>query len=207
MKVSTWAMCTLAIVLWVGASAPAESKDKASGDQTTVKERDAKANQGQAKVQAGDVKAGKGGQTDKQTGPQDKKAGKTPEAAGKSQSKGKGQDQKAQAFQKQLQHEQGKHMERVARLNRIREIAVQKNDAEMIARVDKLMAKEQEVYGRKLQKMQGQPRANPQLPAGPDKAEKAAGKTAAPAGAPPRGTRPPEAAGQVKTEKPAEPPK
>jgi hypothetical protein len=75
-----------------------------------------------------------------------------------SQGKGKGQEKQAQALQKQLQHEQDKHMERVARLNRIRELALKKGDTETVARVDKLIAKEQEVYTRKQAKMQGQPR-------------------------------------------------
>ena len=56
-------------------------------------------------------------------------------------------------------------MERVAKLNRLRELAVKKDDKEMIARVDKLIAKEKEVSGRKQEQVQGQPRVTP--PAGP----------------------------------------
>ncbi len=69
----------------------------------------------------------------------------------------------------QMQQELAKHKERLAKLNRIRELAAKKNDAEMTARVDKLIAKENEVYARKLQQMQGQPRVSPQLqlPAAP----------------------------------------
>jgi hypothetical protein len=211
MKVSTLVLCTLAVVLWVGVSARAEGKGKTSGDKTTVQERDAKADQGQGKAQAGDVKGdkgGKGGQGEKQTGPQGKRTGQATEAAEKG--KGKGQDQQAQALQKQLQHESDKHKDRLAKLNRIRELAAKKNDAETIARVDKLIAKENEVYARKLQQLQGQPRATPQLqlPAGAGKAaEKAVEKTAVPAVTPAPSTTPAPGAPEAPKEEPAEQPK
>jgi hypothetical protein len=73
--------------------------------------------------------------------------------------KGKQHEQQMLAFQKQQQKEAAKHLERQARLNRIRELAVQKGDKEMIARVDKLIAKESEVNSRKLQQLQQQHRA------------------------------------------------
>jgi hypothetical protein len=50
-------------------------------------------------------------------------------------------------------------MERQARLARIRELAVQKGDAEMIARVDKLMGMQQQVHQRKTAQVQQQKRA------------------------------------------------
>ena len=65
-------------------------------------------------------------------------------------------------MQKQMQHDQAKHLERQARLARIRELAVKKGDTEMVARVDKLIQKQQDVYNRKMQHMQGQKRATPQ---------------------------------------------
>jgi hypothetical protein len=57
-------------------------------------------------------------------------------------------------------------MERQARLNRIRELAVKKNDAEMIARVDKLIAKEQEIFQRKGAKMGERATGTPSAPTG-----------------------------------------
>jgi len=75
--------------------------------------------------------------------------------------KGKGQQHQQQllALQKQKQHETAKHLERQARLNRILELAKQKGDKEMIARVDKLIAKENEVNSRKLTQLEQQNRA------------------------------------------------
>lgn len=75
--------------------------------------------------------------------------------------KGKGKDhqQQLRAFEQQRQRNEAKHMERQARLARIRELAVQKGDADMIARVDKLIAKEQQVHQRKVNRLQQQRRA------------------------------------------------
>jgi hypothetical protein len=100
---------------------------------------DKNAGKSKAAKQADDA-VGKAGEQ-KQGGPQGKKMEKAATDAveqgkGKGKGKGKGQEKQAQAFQKQLQHEQAKHMERQARLARIRELAVKKGDAEMIARVD-----------------------------------------------------------------------
>jgi hypothetical protein len=173
MRISTLVACTLALVLWVGVGVRAEGKGKgkAGGEAASGKVRETKPVQGQGVPPAGDRNAGQGvgkpGRVEKQTGPQSKKAGPASGASekGKGQAKGKDHEQQAQAFQKQQQHELAKHMERQARLNRIREIAVQKGDTEMIARVDKLIVKEQGVYGRKLQRLQGQARAAQPLPA------------------------------------------
>jgi hypothetical protein len=110
-----------------------------------------------------DLDAGKGATGEK---PADRhKGGKESpaaarQAAGKGGTpKGRGHEQQLLALQKQLQHEQAKHMERRARLTRIRELAMHKGDAEVVARVDKLMAKEQQVYERKLTHVQQQRRA------------------------------------------------
>ena len=46
----------------------------------------------------------------------------------------------------------GKHTERRARLERIRELAVQSGKEDTVARVDKLMEKEQGRFERKMQK-------------------------------------------------------
>jgi hypothetical protein len=166
MRRSVLGMSMLAVVLWAAAGALAQGQEKRQGGKERVRERPARQAQDQNadKGQAAQP-AGKGGKAavQKQGGPQGKKGAKAPEAteSGKGKGKGKGQGQQAQAFLKQLQREQAKHMERQARLARIRELAVKKGDTEMIARVDKLIAKEQEVYARKQQKLQGQPRATP----------------------------------------------
>jgi hypothetical protein len=169
-------MSMVAVVLWAAAGvlAQGQGKEQGGGGKERVRERPARQakENAPAAAETADQKAGKGkaaqpageggkaaGQ--KPSGPQGKKGAKAPEAAAPGKGKGKGQGQQAQAFSKQLQHEQAKHMERQARLARIRELAVKKGDAEMIARVDKLIAQEQEVYARKQGKLQGQPRATP----------------------------------------------
>jgi hypothetical protein len=185
MKRSTLWMCMVAVVLWAGAGVLAQGQGKGAGggDKMQPKERtkapqtapvpdvtaEKNADKGKAAKQVEETakqvaKDAKKAAAPKQGGPQDKKT--TKETAEKG--KGKGQEQQALALQKQLQHEQAKHMERMARLNRIRELAVQKGDAEAIARVDKLIAQEKEVFTRKQQRIQGQPRAT--APAGPETA-------------------------------------
>ncbi len=168
-------MSVLAVVLWAATGVLAQGQGKEQGgNKERVRERPANKAPENAPAAAENVDkdAGKGKaakQVDerKQGVPQGKKGGKAAtDAVEQGKGKVKGQEKQAQAFQKQLQHEQAKHMERQARLARIRELAVKKGDAEMIARVDKLIAKENEVYGRKGGKMQGQPRAT--SPAGPD---------------------------------------
>jgi len=66
---------------------------------------------------------------------------------------GKGRDyqQQLDALKTQMVHEEAKHLKRIARLKRIRELAV--GEASTIARVDKLMQKEQLRYDRKQQHM------------------------------------------------------
>jgi len=222
MKLSTVVTCMLAVVLWVGPGALAQGKGQGGGDKGRDKQKEVKAENTKGNPRAGETapkNVGKGkadkpanegvapGAT-KKGGPQGKKAEKAvTDAAEKAKAKGKGHEQQAQALQKQLQQEQGKHMERLARLNRIRELAEKKGDKDAVARVDKLIAKEQEVYGRKLQQMQGQPRATaPQLPppvtppAGPDQPGK--GKVRTPEPKTNAGD-----AGEVQKEPPAEPEK
>jgi hypothetical protein len=184
MKKITLGMCLFAIVLWASASvwAQGQGKGQGGGDKERVKEGSpqSKAQENapapEATKNAGKGKAAK--QADesgtKQGGPKGKK-GQVPSDT-PDKGKGKGQEKQAQALQKQLQHEQAKHMERQARLTRIRELAVKKGDTEMVARVDKLIAKEQEVYGRKQGKMQGQPRAVPTV--GPNDVGARKGKSA-----------------------------
>jgi hypothetical protein len=180
-------MCLLAVVLWASAGvlAQGQGKGQGGGDKERVKEGspqskaqdNAPAPEVTAEKNAGKGKAAKQAAegVTKQGGPQGKKGQASTDTSDKG--KGKGREQQAQAFQKQQQKEQAKHMERVARLNRIRELAVKKGDTETVARVDKLIAKEQEVYGRKQGKMQGQPRAVPTV--GPNDVGARKGKSAA----------------------------
>lgn len=143
-----------AVLLWAAGTVLAQGQGKGGDNKERIK---APGPQGAGRqnpqaVQEGEAKGfGKDKATDK---------------SGKG--KGKGQEQQEKAFQKQLQHAQAKHLERQARLNRIRELAVKKGDQELVARVDKLMAKEAQVHGRKQARLQGQPRAEG-APAGTEK--------------------------------------
>jgi len=189
-------MCLLAIVLWAGMSVPAQGQGKKGNRRQSKDRKQqagqvqenpqeqapaAENNGGKGKAsekaadqgQAAEKNAGKGqaaaknGGKGKNGGPQGKKTdAAATDASAKGQGKGKGQEKQSEALQKQLQHEQAKHLERQARLNRIRELAVKKGDAEMVARVDKLIAQEKQVYDRKLGHTQGQPRAT-QTPGAP----------------------------------------
>jgi hypothetical protein len=176
----------LAVVLWTGAGALAQGQGKGQGggDKGRGKQQEAKAENAKGNPQAGQEaqknvgkgKAGKQGDENAVTpggpkqGGQGKKVGQAAETPEKG--KGKGHEQQSQALQKQLQREQAKHMERVARLSRIRELAVKKGDNDTVARVDKLIAKEQDVYSRKLQQVEGQNRATQQLGPQPGAAAK-----------------------------------
>jgi len=75
------------------------------------------------------------------------------EAAGKAKAKGKGKGQQSEALGKQLEHEQQKSTERQIRLQRMLDVAKEKGDEKAVARIESLMAKEQERYSRKLEKM------------------------------------------------------
>jgi 2-oxoglutarate dehydrogenase E2 component (dihydrolipoamide succinyltransferase) len=82
------------------------------------------------------------------------------QVAGKlGETKAKGQEQQAKTREMQAQRDTAKHMDRQARLQRIRELAVQKGDTKMVAQVDQLIAKENQLYDLKLKKAQGQTRA------------------------------------------------
>jgi 2-oxoglutarate dehydrogenase E2 component (dihydrolipoamide succinyltransferase) len=78
------------------------------------------------------------------------------QVAGKlGETKAKGQEQQVKAREMQAQRDTAKHMDRQARLQRIRELAVQKGDTKMVAQVDQLIAKENQLYDLKLKKAQG----------------------------------------------------
>ena len=169
MKKSIYGTCLLAVVLWTGAGllAQGQGKGQGGGDKERVKERNPQAGKAAEAAQTAEATAEKNAGKGKAAKQADEAATKQGGAQGKKgqmptdlsdKAKGKGHEQQAKALQKQQQREQAKHMERVARLNRLRELAVKKGDTEMAARVDKLIAKENEVYGRKQGKMLGQPR-------------------------------------------------
>jgi hypothetical protein len=148
------AISVVAVLLWASGSLLAQGQGKGGEKKERIKAQDSQgaAQQNPQAAQAGEEKgSGKDKGTDK---------------SGKG--KGKGQEQQEKAFQKQLQRTQAKHLERQARLNRIRELALKKGDQETVARVDKLLAKEAEVHGRKQARLQGQPRAV-EAPAGTEK--------------------------------------
>jgi hypothetical protein len=68
--------------------------------------------------------------------------------------KGIQRQQQVVSVEQQLAHEEEKHRERVARLNRIRELAEQQGNTEAIARVDTLLEQEKRHYEAKTQRMQ-----------------------------------------------------
>jgi hypothetical protein len=69
---------------------------------------------------------------------------------------GKGRDHQKQLkeLQQQLTRQEQKHLERMAKMQRIKELAAQKNSEHTLARVQKLMKREQARYGRKRQRTQ-----------------------------------------------------
>ncbi|MHC4704558.1 MAG: hypothetical protein ACYTFQ_28765 [Planctomycetota bacterium] len=69
---------------------------------------------------------------------------------------GKGRDHQKQLkeLQQQLSHVEQKHLERMAKMQRIKELAAQKNSEQTLARVEKLIKREQMRYGRKRQRTQ-----------------------------------------------------
>ncbi len=61
--------------------------------------------------------------------------------------------QQLTTIEQQIAVEENKHRDRTARLNRIRELAQQQNDANAVARVDKLIGKDKPRYDAKMQRM------------------------------------------------------
>ncbi len=73
--------------------------------------------------------------------------------AEKDTSKGKGPQQQLKALDAQMVREEAKHLRRVARLNRIRALAVGEGSTKIVERVGKLLGKEQQRYDLKRQLM------------------------------------------------------
>ena len=69
--------------------------------------------------------------------------------------KGKEKAQQGKALQKQVQHEEQKHLKRKVRLERMLEVAKEKGDQEAVDRIQSLIDKEQGRYEKKQAKMTG----------------------------------------------------
>lgn len=67
--------------------------------------------------------------------------------------KGKEHQQQINALNKQMVHDEGKHLKNIARLKRIRELAAAKGDTETVERVDKLLAKAEQINVDKRKRM------------------------------------------------------
>lgn len=173
MKSTITALCVLGVLCWAtSAWAQGQGKGRQQRPARTDKPAQAGNNAQEAKAKQAQAEAAEKAAQAKQKAEaaQGQGAGKAAEAKGKAgkdveaaekaaQARGKNHQQQLRAFEAQLQRHRAKHMERQARLARIRELAVQKGDAEMVARVDKLIAKEQQVHERKGARLQEQKRA------------------------------------------------
>jgi hypothetical protein len=77
--------------------------------------------------------------------------------------KGREHQQQMKALEKQMMHEEAKHRRRVARLNRIRELAAEEGDTKTLERVDQLLQKEQQHYTRMRERMRVKDERVPQI--------------------------------------------
>ncbi len=177
MKKLTLALCAFGVLCWIGTDVlgqgkgggkdrperPARAERPQRPSNATDGKKEVKGQQGQAVEKAAEAKAAGEQRAAQQADAAKSKAAKEATAQKKTaeetaQARGKNHQQQLRAFEAQRQRQQAKHMERQARLARIRELAVQKGDAEMIARVDKLIAKENQVHERKQTRLQQQQR-------------------------------------------------
>jgi hypothetical protein len=62
--------------------------------------------------------------------------------------------QRLAVLEQQISYEEAKHMDRLARLSRIRELAQQQGNTETVGRVDKLLEEEQQLYDAKTRRME-----------------------------------------------------
>jgi hypothetical protein len=179
----TVGLCGIAAVAAQGDNAD-KGKDKA-GDVKAPKERAEKAREAKQddpnkaakeKKEASAVKEGKGGKDAKKEemkkeGHKEKGKSEVKSEAKKDQegvAKGKEHAQRSAATEKQLAHEQEKHKSRLARLERIKELAQKDGDTKAIERVDKLIADENDRFTKKTAALEGKAAETK------DKAEKAA---------------------------------
>ena len=96
-------------------------------------------------------KSGKGKEKDKE------------KAATEEPGKGKKHEQQLESREKKIEHEQAKHLERKARLEKIRELALKENDTKTVERVDSLINKEQQRYEGKIQRTREKQQSQEQL--------------------------------------------
>ena len=68
--------------------------------------------------------------------------------------KGKEHQQQMKALEKQMMHEEAKFLRSIARLKRIRELAAEQGNTKVVERVDKLIAKSQQINSDKHKRMQ-----------------------------------------------------
>jgi hypothetical protein len=68
--------------------------------------------------------------------------------------KGKEHQQQMKALEKQMMHEEAKFLRSIARLKRIRELAAEQGNTKVVERVDKLIAKAQQINSDKHKRMQ-----------------------------------------------------
>ncbi len=99
----------------------------------------------------------KGGKPDDKGGKPDDKGGKPDDKGGKPDDKGKtggkADDAKAKARAKQAKKIEQDHLRRLAKLERIQEIAKEKKNDELLAKVGELIKKEAERYDRLKKKL------------------------------------------------------
>jgi hypothetical protein len=170
---SLW-LCVIGIVFWTGAWTPAQGQQERRGAVSQARERAARA----ATAPAADANAMARARAAKEDANALQAAGAQRGKAmeeGQAKAGSPGLGRQGPLLQKQLRETRAKHMERMAKLNRIHELALKKGDAQMLARVDKLIVKEQDLFARRQDRMQRQPRAAPPAGAPALKAGKDAG--------------------------------
>ena len=131
---------------------------------TVFAKKESKGGQGKRarKVQEKSRSEDKGKAVEKDTGGDKTVKRDASRSEGKS-SKGKGHQRQLEALEKQMVQEEAKHLKRAARLERIRDLANEGGDTKVVARVNKLLEKEQQRYDRKRQRMQERKQKTQQL--------------------------------------------
>jgi len=147
-----------------------KSKAKKAHSQPAAQQAEEKADNTAGTAQPGKGRAGKG-QSDKETKRKGRSLDKVKGKGGLEErsggaAKGKNHQQQLRALRIQMLHEEAKHKERVARLERILALARESGNDKLAERVEKLRLKEQQRYEKKLQRMQRRGQKIEQLAAG-----------------------------------------
>jgi hypothetical protein len=172
MKRSGLWLCMFGIVLWAGAVAPAQEQGQGRGGAAgQVRDRASRAagaqNKAPAAADANAIEKARTARRDANAvGGAAAKRGQAEEGVAKIRAQA---GQRGETLRKQLQQMNAQHLERQARLARLKELAEKSGNKETIARVDKLIAQEKQVFERKLNKVDEQPRST--APAGKDARE------------------------------------